>query len=127
MKKILYYMVIKSTVRFIEVTSAMERCVASDESTRKCRYTASRVTLRLNVIERTSVAPDFPDLPLVQEEVPGFNDALVSMTRRSIFWSCMSIALLTLQGLYPVSLMISATIYVASMAKNRRIVVYYKT
>ncbi|CAL1684700.1 unnamed protein product [Lasius platythorax] len=97
----------------------MERCVASDESTRKCRYTASRVTLRLNVIERTSVAPDFPDLPLVQEEVPGFNDALVSMTRRPIFCSCMSIALLTLQGLYPVSLMVSATSTSTSPARQR--------
>jgi len=43
------------------------------------------------------------------------------MTRRSVFWSCASIALLTLQGLYPVSLMVPATIYVASMAKNRKI------
>lgn len=47
--------------------------------------------------------------------------ALVSMTRRSVLWSCASIALLTLQGLYPVSLMVPATIYVASTAKNKKI------
>lgn len=50
-----------------------------------------------------------------------YSIALVSMTRRSMFGSCISIALLTLQGLYPVSLMVPATIYVASTAKNRRI------
>lgn len=49
-----------------------------------------------------------------------YSIALVSMTRRSMFWSCMSIALLTLQGLYPMSLMVPATIYVASAARNRR-------
>ncbi|KAL6449328.1 hypothetical protein ACFW04_000738 [Cataglyphis niger] len=49
-----------------------------------------------------------------------YSIALVSMTRRSMFWSCISIALLTLQGLYPMSLMVPATIYVASPARNRR-------
>lgn len=55
----------------------------SVESTRKRRYTASRVTLRLNVIERTSVAPDFPDLLLVEEEVPGFGVGLCERDARS--------------------------------------------
>lgn len=50
-----------------------------------------------------------------------YSIALVSMTRRSMFWSCISIALLTLQGLYPISLMVPATIYVASTAKNKKI------
>ncbi|EZA48194.1 hypothetical protein DMN91_009774 [Ooceraea biroi] len=45
---------------------------------------------------------------------------LVSMTRRSTLWSCASIALLTLQGLYPVSLMVPATIYVANATKEKR-------
>lgn len=49
-----------------------------------------------------------------------YSVALVSMTRRSILWSCTSIALLTLQGLYPVSLMVPATIYVANAAKDKR-------
>ncbi|KAL6265200.1 phosphatidylinositol glycan anchor biosynthesis class U protein [Pogonomyrmex barbatus] len=47
--------------------------------------------------------------------------ALVSMTKRSVLWSCMPIALLTLQGLYPASLMVPATIYVASTAKSRKV------
>ncbi|XP_015607675.1 phosphatidylinositol glycan anchor biosynthesis class U protein isoform X2 [Cephus cinctus] len=38
---------------------------------------------------------------------------LFSIIRRSVFWSCLSIALLTLQGLYPVTLMVPATIYIA--------------
>ncbi|XP_043267801.1 phosphatidylinositol glycan anchor biosynthesis class U protein [Venturia canescens] len=42
-----------------------------------------------------------------------YSVTLYSMTRRSMFWSCFSIALLTLQGLYPVSLMVPATIYYA--------------
>lgn len=47
--------------------------------------------------------------------------ALVSMTRCSIAWSCVSIALLTLQGLYPVSLLVPAAIYVArSKCKKER-------
>ncbi|EFN62573.1 Phosphatidylinositol glycan anchor biosynthesis class U protein [Camponotus floridanus] len=54
-----------------------------------------------------------------------YSIALVSMMRRSIFWSCMSIALLTLQGLYPVSLMVPATIHIASAAKNRRTNYFY--
>lgn len=54
-----------------------------------------------------------------------YSIALVSMIRRSVFWSCMSIALLTLQGLYPVSLMVPATVYVASAAKNRRTNYFY--
>lgn len=50
-----------------------------------------------------------------------YSIALISMTRRSIFWSCISIALLTLQGLYPVSLMVPAAIYIAcSKTKNKR-------
>ena len=41
-----------------------------------------------------------------------YSATLYSMTRRSMFWSCFLIALLTLQGLYPMSLMVPATIYV---------------
>ncbi|KYM99303.1 PREDICTED: phosphatidylinositol glycan anchor biosynthesis class U protein [Cyphomyrmex costatus] len=50
-----------------------------------------------------------------------YSIALLSMIRRSVLWSCASIALLTLQGLYPMSLMVPATIYVATTAKNRKI------
>ncbi|KAG5322551.1 PIGU protein, partial [Pseudoatta argentina] len=50
-----------------------------------------------------------------------YSIALMSMTRRSVLWSCASIALLTLQGLYPMSLMVPATIYVATTTKNRKI------
>lgn len=46
-------------------------------------YIASRVTLRLNVIERTSVAPDFPDLPVTEEEVLGFGVGLWERDARS--------------------------------------------
>lgn len=42
-----------------------------------------------------------------------YSVTLYSMTRRSMFWSCFFIAILTLQGLYPVSLMVPATIYYA--------------
>ncbi|XP_032664369.1 phosphatidylinositol glycan anchor biosynthesis class U protein [Odontomachus brunneus] len=48
-----------------------------------------------------------------------YSIALVSMTRRSILWSCISIALLTLQELYPISLMVPAAIYVASVAGDK--------
>lgn len=48
-----------------------------------------------------------------------YSIALVSMTRRSILWSCISIALLTLQELYPISLMVPATIYVAGAAGDK--------
>lgn len=44
------------------------------------RYTTSRLTLRLNVIERTSVA-DFPDFPLV--DAPGFGVGLCERDARS--------------------------------------------
>jgi len=50
-----------------------------------------------------------------------YSIALLSMMRRSIFCSCASIALLTLQGFYPVSLMVPATIYVARATENRKI------
>lgn len=48
-----------------------------------------------------------------------YSIALISMTRRSILWSCTSIALLTLQQLYPVSLMVPAAIYVAGATSDR--------
>lgn len=41
-----------------------------------------------------------------------YSIALVSMTR-SIFWNCLSISLLTLQGLYPASLIVPTIIYIA--------------
>lgn len=49
-----------------------------------------------------------------------YSIALLSITRRSVLWSCTSIALLTLQGLYPASLMVPATIYIAGAAKDRK-------
>ncbi|XP_011138085.1 phosphatidylinositol glycan anchor biosynthesis class U protein [Harpegnathos saltator] len=48
-----------------------------------------------------------------------YSIALLSMTRHSILWSCMSIALLTLQELYPISLMVPAAIYVANAASDK--------
>ncbi|XP_076277802.1 phosphatidylinositol glycan anchor biosynthesis class U [Lasioglossum baleicum] len=48
-----------------------------------------------------------------------YSIALISMTKCSIFWSCLSISLLTLQGLYPISLMVPATIYIAH-SKNAK-------
>lgn len=50
-----------------------------------------------------------------------YSIALLSMMRRSVLWSCTSIALLTLQGLYPASLMVPAAIYIAGAAKDRKI------
>lgn len=41
--------------------------------------------------------------------------ALYSMIRRSIVWCSFSIALLTLQGLYPITLIVPATIYIANV------------
>lgn len=45
--------------------------------------------------------------------------ALLSMTKCSILWSCVSIALLTLQGLYPVSLMVPAGIYISRCKEGK--------
>lgn len=42
-----------------------------------------------------------------------YSIALISMTKSSIFWSCLSISLLTLQGFYPISLIVPAIIYIA--------------
>lgn len=42
-----------------------------------------------------------------------YSIALISMIRCSMFWSCLSISLLTLQGLYPISLLVPAIIYSA--------------
>lgn len=54
-----------------------------------------------------------------------YSVALISLTNSSIFWSCLSISLLTLQGLYPISLMVPAVIYIArsKSTKQRRNVV----
>lgn len=41
-----------------------------------------------------------------------FSLALYSMIKRSIFFSCLTISILTLQGLYPATLMVPATIYI---------------
>ncbi|KAK1128026.1 hypothetical protein K0M31_003518 [Melipona bicolor] len=48
-----------------------------------------------------------------------YSIALVSMTR-SIFWNCLSISLLTLQGLYPVSLIVPAIIYITHSSSIKR-------
>lgn len=55
-----------------------------------------------------------------------YSIALVSMTR-SIFWNCLSISLLTLQGLYPVSLIVPTIIYIArsNSTKQRRNIANY--
>lgn len=39
---------------------------------------------------------------------------LVAMVRHSIFWSCISTALLTLQNLYPISLLVPVAIYICN-------------
>lgn len=49
-----------------------------------------------------------------------YSIALISMTKSSIFWSCLSISLLTLQGLYPVSLMVPAVIYIARSKSTKQ-------
>ncbi|XP_076234830.1 phosphatidylinositol glycan anchor biosynthesis class U [Calliopsis andreniformis] len=49
-----------------------------------------------------------------------YSIALLSMTKSSIFWSCLSISLLTLQGLYPVSLMVPASIYIARSKSTKQ-------
>lgn len=48
-----------------------------------------------------------------------YSIALISMIKRSILCSCISIALLTLQELYPVSLIVPAVIYVAGASSNK--------
>lgn len=48
-----------------------------------------------------------------------YSVALLSMTRRSVLWSCTSIALLTLQGLYPISLIIPAAIFIANAVNDK--------
>ncbi|XP_060832375.1 phosphatidylinositol glycan anchor biosynthesis class U protein [Bombus pascuorum] len=55
-----------------------------------------------------------------------YSIALVSMTR-SIFWNCLSISLLTLQGLYPASLIVPTIIYIArsNSTKQRRNIANY--
>lgn len=45
--------------------------------------------------------------------------ALLSMTKYSVFLSCTSIALLTLQGFYPMSLMVPASLYISRLEKGR--------
>ena len=47
-----------------------------------------------------------------------FSIALYSMIKRSIFFSCISISLLTLQGLYPAILMVPASIYIIREIKE---------
>lgn len=56
-----------------------------------------------------------------------YSIALISMIRCSMFWSCLSISLLTLQGLYPISLIVPAVIYIArsnSIKKKRNIIIF---
>lgn len=47
-----------------------------------------------------------------------FAIALFSMIKRSTFFSCLSISILTLQGLYPATLMVPATIYIVKEKKE---------
>lgn len=50
-----------------------------------------------------------------------YSIALISMTKSSVLWSCLSISLLTLQQLYPISLVVPAIIYIVrSDPENRR-------
>lgn len=44
--------------------------------------------------------------------------ALFSMIKRSTFFSCLSISLLTIQGLYPMTLIVPATIYILQGKKE---------
>ncbi|XP_034187185.1 phosphatidylinositol glycan anchor biosynthesis class U [Osmia lignaria lignaria] len=56
-----------------------------------------------------------------------YSIALISMIRCSMFWSCLSISLLTLQGLYPISLIVPAVIYIARsnrIKKKRNIIIF---
>ncbi|XP_076618731.1 phosphatidylinositol glycan anchor biosynthesis class U [Colletes latitarsis] len=53
--------------------------------------------------------------------------ALISMTKFSIFWSCLSISLLTLQGLYPISLMVPTVVYITrskSTEQKRNLIIF---
>ncbi|XP_035723258.1 phosphatidylinositol glycan anchor biosynthesis class U protein-like [Vespa mandarinia] len=47
--------------------------------------------------------------------------ALVAMIRHSIFWSCISIALLTLQNLYPISLLVPIAIYICNDKSEKNV------
>lgn len=47
--------------------------------------------------------------------------ALVAMVRHSIFWSCISIALLTLQNLYPITLLIPVAIYICNDKSEKNV------
>ncbi|XP_076754199.1 phosphatidylinositol glycan anchor biosynthesis class U [Xylocopa sonorina] len=56
-----------------------------------------------------------------------YSIALVSMTKVSIMWSGLSISLLTLQGLYPISLIVPTMIYIArsdSLNRKRNITIF---
>lgn len=53
-----------------------------------------------------------------------YSIALVSMTR-SIFWNCLSISLLTLQGLYPASLIVPTIIARSNSTKQRSNIANY--
>ena len=44
---------------------------------------------------------------------------LFSMIKRSTFFSCLSISLLTIQGLYPMTLIVPATIYIAQEKQEK--------
>lgn len=47
--------------------------------------------------------------------------ALVAMIRHSILWSCLSISLLTLQNLYPISLLVPTAIYICSGKEDKNL------
>ncbi|XP_047364197.1 phosphatidylinositol glycan anchor biosynthesis class U protein [Vespa velutina] len=47
--------------------------------------------------------------------------ALVAMVQHSIFWSCISIALLTLQNLYPISLLVPIAIYICNDKSEKNV------
>ncbi|XP_017794815.1 PREDICTED: phosphatidylinositol glycan anchor biosynthesis class U protein [Habropoda laboriosa] len=56
-----------------------------------------------------------------------YSIALVAMTKSSILWSSLSISLLALQGLYPISLIVPTIIYIArsnSTKQKRNIVIF---
>ncbi|CAK9815747.1 Phosphatidylinositol glycan anchor biosynthesis class U protein [Anthophora quadrimaculata] len=59
-----------------------------------------------------------------------YSIALVAMTKSSIFWSNLSISLLALQGLYPISLIVPTIIYIArsdSTNQKRNIIIFVTT
>jgi len=63
------------------MSSVNEVNISMTKARKKIHYVTSRVMLRLNVIERTSVDPPFPGLPT--PDAPGFGVGLCERDARS--------------------------------------------